>query len=139
MIFPANRCPLRGIMRGSAEDRRHPALRARQAFARDPVAALERRCALVALDSLLAVALLLESDPAPGPGVGVAVFGVDRRVQILDGLVVLPGRDEALAACRIGRGDEGVAVDGGVEIEKRGAVVALTLVHEAAGGEGFGR
>ena len=76
----------------------------RQAFARDPVAALERRRALVALDGVLAVALLLEGDPAPGPGVGVAVFGVDRGVQVLDRLVVLAGRDEALAACRIGRG-----------------------------------
>ena len=42
-------------------------------------------------------------------------------------------------ACRIRRADERVAVDRGVEIENRGAVVALALVHEAAGVEGLRR
>src|SRR5215212_9922984 len=115
------------------------ALHTGKAFAGELVGAVEVSGALVAFDRVLAVALLLIGEPAPSPCIGVAVVGVERRVEVLDRLVVPAHGDEALAARRIGRADERVAVDRGVEIENRGAMVALTLVHEAASVEGLRR
>ena len=79
----------------------------------------------LALDRFLLCALALVGDAAPGPGFPVAVVDVQRRVEILDRLVELVRLDIALAAARIGRRDEGVAVDGGdVEVEDRLPVAA---------------
>ena len=72
-----------------------PCTRARPAFAVALPGSAVR--ALVALDRLLAAALALVRDAAPEPRLAVPVVDVEGRVEVLDRLVELVRRDEALA------------------------------------------
>ena len=87
---------------------------------------------VVGFGRLGAIAELLVSEAKAGPGIGVLVVDVQRGVEVLDRLGRLADGDQAFAARLIGRADEGVAVDGIVEIGDRRLIVALALEDQPA-------
>jgi hypothetical protein len=91
--------------------------------------------ALIGFLGLLRIATLVIGEAEPGPCQRALVIDVERRVKILDRLVIFAKRDKALAARLIGRRDEGIAIDGVVEVADRPRVVAALLINQAAGVE----
>src|SRR5215203_4454082 len=119
-----------------------PTLHAADALFGCGVVGVDCERALVALKGLRATIKLLQREAALGPAFGVPVIDVERGIEILDRLLMLPDDDETLAPGRIRSGDEGITVDGSVEVGDRLAVPTHALVYEAARVQalgGFGR